>query len=265
MDSAIFKNKLTYLLLGYYILLVIWWMKIFFTGEKETGENFFYGFAYAIIALIGGVNGLWISRRWGGFKSQIGKGISFLSLGLLGICFGQFVWSYYNFVLHVEVPYPSLADVGYFSIIPFYSLGMYYFAMASGAKSSLQKLQGKLITLLIPLVLLIITYLILLKNVTPDFSNPIKLFLDYGSPFGEAIAISIGILAFLLSRNTLGGSMRSRILFVIFALIFEFATGMTFLFQAGTGQYYNAGPVDLMWTTSFTIMSLGLIAFRNYD
>ena len=33
--------------------------------------------------------------------------------GCLAILFGQAVWSYYRFVLHARLPYPSLADVGY--------------------------------------------------------------------------------------------------------------------------------------------------------
>lgn len=265
MKLGIFKYKLSYFLLAYYFILVIWWIKIYLSGLTEGDENNIYGLAYAFIALIGGLNGLIVAQKWGGFKSQIGKGLIYLSLGLLGICFGQIIWSFYNIFLKIEIPYPSLADVGYFSIIPLYSLGMLQFAKAAGAKTTLKKADGKLIVLIVPLLLLIATYFIFIKNIELDLTNPLKVFFDYGSPLGEAIAVSIGILAYLLTRKTLGGSMKKRVLFINFALIFEFITGMTFLFQVGVGTYYNAGLPDLMWTTSFTVMSLGLISFLNYD
>ena len=55
--------------------------------------------------------------------------------------------------------------------------------------------------------------------------------------------------------------MRSKILYIIFALVFQFITDYTFLYQVGVGTYYNAGLVDLMYTTSFMIMAIGILLF----
>ena len=57
--------------------------------------------------------------------------------------------------------------------------------------------------------------------------------------------------------------MHSRILYLVVALMAQYITDYTFLFRAGIGTYYNAGPVDLMYTISLTIMALGIISF-NY-
>lgn len=265
MLKILLKSKLAYILLVFYLLIFIWWVKIFISGVKVSDENYLFGLVYAFIALIGGINGLLISRRWGGYKSLMGRGILLLSFGLLSYWFGQVIWSYYNLVLKVEVPYPSIADIGYFSAILFYIVGMYEFAKVSGAKLTLSKLKGKFIVFIIPVSMLAISYFLFLQHIVPDFSNPIKTFLDFGSPVGYAIVISMALTAYFLTKGVLGGKMKNRILFIIFALIVQNITDNTFLYQAGAGIYYNAGINDLMFATAFTIMSLGLILFKSYD
>lgn len=265
MFDIISRNKLTYVILLIYAILLVWWAKIFFTGVKETDENYLFGFLYPLIALIGSIAGFISSKKWGGSKSLIGRGIIFFSLGLFGLWFGQTVWSYYNLIARVPVPYPSIADIGYFSIIPLYGYGMYCFGKASGIKFSLKSIGGKIIVVLIPIIMVAISYFLFLRNLAPDFSDPLKTFLDFGYPGGEAITISIALLTYFLSRNILGGKMRSRILYIIFALVVQYVTDYLFLYRASAGTYYNAGVVDLMYTASFTVMAIGLLSFKEVE
>lgn len=265
MLSKIIKNKSAYAILGFYFLLVGWWTIILFSGTKESTENYLFGFIYALIALIGGVNGLFIARKWGGMKSLIGKGIIFFALGLLGLFWGQTIWSYYNLILKVEVPYPSLADIGFFSIIPFYSLGMLSFARASGVKFSLKKLGSKIIVILLPVIVMAFAYYMFVQNIEPDFTDLLRTFLDFGYPLGETIPISLALITYFLSKDLLGGKMKNRIVFIVAALIVHIITEYSFIYTAAAGIYYNAGPVDLMYMTSFALMSLALLSFGSYD
>lgn len=263
---VLLRNKLTYFFIIYFIFILVWWVKIQLSGQTEGLENYWFNIIYGWIALIGSINGFVIAyKRWGGHTSIIGKGLIFLSLGLFGEWFGNAVWGYYNVFTQVEIPYPSLADIGFFSIIPFYGLAIFYFAKAAGIRLSLRTFSGQLQAIVIPLIMVIISWGLFLKDIPFDASNPIKLFLDYGYPAGEAITVSIAILTYSLSRNILGGKMRGRILFIIFALIAQYITDYTFLYQAGTGAYYNAGFVDFMYATSLTFMSLGLLSFNSLD
>lgn len=265
MLQTLLKSKVSYFIVVFYLLLFIWWIKIYLSGVKVSDENYLFGLAYALIALMGGINGLVVSSKWGSYKSLVGRAIIFLSLGLLSYCFGQIAWSYYNLVLKLELPYPSIADIGYFSAIIFYILGMFTFAKASGAKITFGKLKGKLIAFIIPASMLTVSYFLFLQYISPDFSDPIKTLLDFGTPTGYAIVISMALTAYFLTKDVLGGKMRSRIVFIIFALILQNITDNTFLYQFGAGTYYNAGINDLMFATSFAIMSLGLVSFRSYD
>ena len=159
----------------------------------------------------------------------------------------------------IEVPYPSIADVGYFAIIPLYSYAMYNFAKASGIKIGLKSFFGKIQAIIIPLAMVCVAYILFLKNIPLDLSDPLKTFLDFGYPGFEIIAVSLAILTYSLSRDVLGGIMRPKILLIIFALIFQYITDYTFLYQVGAGTYYNGGIVDLLYTTSFMIMALAII------
>ncbi|MDQ1710220.1 MAG: diguanylate cyclase, partial [Frankiaceae bacterium] len=42
-----------------------------------------------------------------------------LAAGCAAWGLGETVWSYYELVEHIEVPFPSLADVGYLAMFPF--------------------------------------------------------------------------------------------------------------------------------------------------
>lgn len=256
------QDRKARILFVYYIALLIWWVYIFSTGQRDGFQNYLFGAAYAIIALIGGLIGISVSRHWGAWRSTVGRGIIFLSAGLLAFAFGQFAWSYYNIILQVEVPYPSVADIGYVGTIPLYFLGMIFFAKAAGAKFALRIWTGKLQAIIVPLIVLLFSYWIFLRDYEFDFDQPVKIFIDFGYPLGQALTISIGILAFTLSRNFLGGLMKGKIRLLIFALTFQYVTDFSFLFQASRGAYYNGGPIDFMYATSFLIMSLGLISFR---
>lgn len=264
--SFLFRSKISGVVTFFYFFLLVWWLKIYLLGGEVGLENYLFNLSYIFFNVVGGFFGLKIAReKWGGFKSILGRSISFLSLGLLGQGFGLIIWTYYNLIVKVEIPYPSLADIGYFSLIPFYSLAMVNFAMASGVKFGLKTLIGKFQVVAVPAVMFLLSYILFLKNVGIDLSDPVKTFLDIGYPAGEALSVSLGLLTFSLSRQLLGGRMKKRVLFIIFALVIQYVTEFTFLYTSGIGVYYNASFVDLMYATSYFVMTLGLLSMERFD
>lgn len=250
------KAKIVTLL---FIGLTVWWLVLLASGIKEAFNNYLFGALYGLVALLGGIWGIKTAMRWGGFKSVMGKAIMFLSLGLLAEEFGQLVFSYYNIFLHVQVPYPSLADLGYFANIPLYLLGIIYLGRASGIQFSLKKLSGRLQLIIFPLIMLILAYIFFLQGYEFDWLDPLKIFLDFGYPFGQALYISIAILTLSLSQKVLGGIMRDKIIFIIFAFVAQFLADYNFLFQSSRGTWYNAGYGDYLYLLAYFIMTLGLL------
>ena len=253
------KSWLFFVVCGF--ALLIWWVKINFVNGSPNVENYLFGVAYALIALVGGLNGIRISKKWGWNKSYLGLGIMFLSLGLLGESFGQLTWAYFNLIKKVEIPYPSIADLGYFSIVPLYFISMLYFSRVCGVTISLKAFKKKIIALLIPMLMISISYYSFLRGQTLDFSNPIKTFLDLGYPLGEAIYVSLAIITLGLTTSVLGGSMKKKLLLVLIYFILQWLTDYSFLYSSGTGTYTNGGFVDLFYAISLVIGSIGITLF----
>ena len=142
-----------------FIVMTAWWAVLYFSfGAQLSEQNLYWAASYQIIAWWGGIYGLMSSRAWGGFKSLMGKGILFFSIGLLFQGFGQSVFSYYTTILGVDIPYPSIADIGYFGSIIFYVLGIASMAKVAGAGVRLRNLGGKALALFIPMGMLIFSY-----------------------------------------------------------------------------------------------------------
>lgn len=232
-------------------------------GLRDTAQNNSFTLIYPLLSLVGGVAGVVFSRKWGGFNSYFGSAISFFSIGLLAQFFGQAAYAFYIYVQGIEVPYPSIGDIGYFGSAIFYICGAYFLAQVAGIKISFKSLKNKFLAFLIPAALLGFSYLFFLRGYEFDLANSAKIFLDFGYPFSQAIYVSIAILAFLASRKVLGGLMQKPILFLILALTIQYLCDFMFLYQANKGTWHVGGINDYLYLVSYLCMTLGLVYVNN--
>lgn len=253
------RDKRAQLILGIVLAYLVWWHFLDY-GHIETEGHVLDWFAgtYGVIALIGGLCGVVISNKWGGFKSVLGRAILMFSLGLLAQEFGQLTYAYYIIVKAVEIPYPSIGDIGYFGSVLLYIYGTVLLARAAGTKFSLKDVGSKVLAIGVPAILLVSSYLFFLKGYEFDSSAPLITVLDLGYPLGQAIYIAIAIVAFLLSRKMLGGVMRGKILLIILALCAQYAADFNFLFQANRETWITAGYGDILYMVSYALMAFAL-------
>src|SRR3989338_7409313 len=163
-----------------FLALSVWWVVLFFVFDAElSSQNLYWAATYQLIAWWGGIYALASSRYWGGFKSTMGRGIIFFGLGLVLQGFGQTTFSIYTTVLQVAIPYPSIADIGYFGSVFFYIAGILSMAKVAGASASLKSLGGKIAALLLPAAMLLISYTFFLQGYEFDWSAPLRTFLDF--------------------------------------------------------------------------------------
>src|SRR3989344_3343806 len=131
MLKTILKSKFTYWIVFLYLVTLVWWVYLQMGYLTNSLQAYLFDWFYGLIGFSGAIYGIYVSfKKWGGWNSIIGRGLILLPLGLLGQWFGLQVWTYYNVIAKVETPYPSLADLGYFALIPAYTLGALMFALA---------------------------------------------------------------------------------------------------------------------------------------
>ena len=244
-----------------FVILGAWWFSLrpLNTSDGLLHGKYIWGSCYQIIAFVGGIYGLIKAQKWGGFKSFLGRSIMFFSLGLLFQCIGQSVYSYYNLVAHIEAPYPSLGDLGYFGSVIFYILGVLSLVRVAGGKVSFKSMGNKFLAVLLPLILLVGSYLVFLQGYSFDWTNKLKIFLDFGYPLGQAFYVSIAILTLSIAQRFLGGLMKTPIILFLIALIVQYASDFNFLFQANKGTWYVGGIGDFLYMFSYLCMAIAII------
>lgn len=259
-DLKIFKY-----ITAFFILITLWWVSMYVRGLKEGIENDFYILIYPLFSLIGGVYGLIYAKKWGGFKSTFGSSISLFALGFLAQFAGQMSYDFYQLYRHVEVPYPSVGDLFYFGSVILYLFGTYQLAKVAGLKLTFSSFKGKFLAILVPLVILLGSYTILLNGYEADWSNKLVVFLDFGYPIGQAVYLSIALLALFISKDILGGLMRKPIILLIFALVAQFVSDFVFSYEVSreVTTFYAAGINDYMFTVAYFLMAISLFSIGN--
>jgi hypothetical protein len=256
------QNKLVYLMpLIIFLGFTAWWIYLSTLDISLTrNSRQVWGAIYQVLALYGAVSGIFISHKWGGYKSVLGRSILAFSIGLFLQSIGQTYSSYYVFAYNVESPsYPGLGDIGFFSSVLSYIYGVVLLTKVSGARFSFKKIQYKLFAFFLPLLILVGSYIFFLKGYEFDFTNKLKIFLDFGYPFGQALYVSIAILVLVASRNFLGGIMKAPILFLIIALLFQYFSDFFFLYEANAGTWYVGNINDYLYFSSYFLMTMALI------
>ena len=258
--SIIFSSNKALISILLLLVLTGWWLMLapFHPTDATEHARYIWGGIYQIMAYWGAFNGFYIVYRLGS-KSIVGKAILAFSTGLLFQGIGQTIYTYNLFHLHIEAPYPSLGDVGYFGSIFFYTGGALLLTKVSGISASLRSKTAKLASFLIPAVILVVSYFFFLQGYQFDWSHPLTILLDFGYPLGQAIYVSIAVWALVLSRTVPGGALRKPLLSILLALILQYASDFTFLYQSSRGVWYVAGINDFMYCCSYFLMAFSLI------
>jgi hypothetical protein len=252
--------KFLVLLVLVYILL--WTDANFFHVLSQSRD--WYNMVYGTMALFGGIFGLIVAYRWGGLRSQVGRTITFFSLGLLLQEFGQVSYNYYRYILHVtETPYPSMGDIGFLGYIPMYMLGMYYLGKISGAQLGVGKWVNQLHAFFVFAIVVGGSYYFFLHGYTYDFTKPVVMLFDLGYPLGQASNMAAMIVALIFSWKYLGGVMRSRVLFLAGAFTFQYIADFNFLYQLNRGTWSYSGYGDLLYLVAYFLMAFGLVQLKT--
>jgi hypothetical protein len=257
------KNKLQILTTLIFLGFVGWWISFQHVVLKQGSSVNWFENTYGIMALIGSIIGFCAVKKWGGLKTVLGKSLLLFSLGLFAQEAGQLISSYYTQVDKEALPYPSWGDAAFFGSVLIYFVAAVYLTKMVGIKFALKKSHAyKLVALLVPLVLIIGSFLILLHNHQYDTSKPLTVFLDAGYPIVQASYVSAALVAYLLSRKMLGGIMKAGVLLIVLALFVQYVSDFIFIYQNNHTVFVPGKFDDLFYLIAYYIMTLAMIRFH---
>lgn len=254
-----FVSKSLFVTVFLFITFSLWLLYLVFSGQDpESRGAQIWASTYQIIAWFGAFCGLFFANLWGGWESRIGRANLAFAFGLLAQSFGQSVFGYYYFN-GIDVPYPSLADLGYFGSIPIYIYAIFVLAKISGASLSFKLVTNKVFAFFVPLVILLASYFLFLKDYAFDPTNPLIALLDFGYPIGQSIYLSLAIVAYFLTKDYLGGLMKSPMMLFIAALFIQAVADFVFLYQVSNDIYVGGLEVDYLYLVAYFMMAYSLI------
>ncbi len=273
MNFLNYKNRIA-LLSALFVITVGWWLFLNSNGAPQATDGYAFNLFYAFIPLIGGVFALSTAQRWG-LRGHIGKGFLFLGLGLLAWALGGFAWAYYNFTGAQEVPYPSLADVGFLGSTWLFMAGLIYLVRVGWSAFKTDPLGRKIVFAIIPLGAALFNFFFLfVKQVCENdvcettllffntVEDPLERALNIIYPMNDLVLLSLAAFVLTYSYKLIGGKLTKAFVGMCVSMIVLYIADIIFTMGTSNETYYNGDVSDLMYATSFFILSISIALFH---
>lgn len=260
------KQRTIQVLLAIYVASIPYWIWIYATGQVGTIHNYIWSLLTSgILPVLGGGLGVFLSRKWGFLSSALGRAIFFISGGVIAYGLASLIWSYYNIVLAVEVPYPSLADIVYVLSYPFWALGLINLGEGIGAVYKFKTFKGKVALALSPVIGLVLTYFLFISLAQGgDFSfegaSLTETFLNIFYPLGDAVIITVLGLIYSLSYQAFGGKFKWPINILFIGFFVTYFSDAIFSYATAQGTYYTSDWVDTLFVSGMFLLAVGVNA-----
>lgn len=257
--QTLFKSKYISFTLALYVIVTAWHIRVWIHRLFDTQESFYLGVLYGFLALNCFCYILYFSRKHSVVKDIRLYNVSkYLSWGLFSQWSGLMAWSYY-FTIGIPVPYPSIADVGYFGLIPCYLLALLELYRRQKPHPGRTTFEKKSLLFFIPVFVLIACYSIFLNTIGVVYIRQLKLVLDIIFPLGEMILVLL--ILYLILKTKVDTLTRVNYFLLLIAFSFQFAAEYSFIYAAQINAYVNGGINDFIYATSYMIMNLAVVSF----
>ncbi len=179
-------------------------------------------------------------------------GLSMLSWGT-----GQVIWSWYESVLGREVPFPSLADVGYLGAVPFAAAAL--LTMPTASQSVAGRIRTVIDGLIIAASLMLTSWVLVLGTLFhaggDDFLSQA---ISVAYPIGDVVVVTIVLYVSLRVRQISGSSPLPLSLIGGGLVAFSVADS-GFMYLTATGSYSSGNLIDIGWFLGFLLILLAAL------
>lgn len=258
-------SKQTKILGALYLLSTIWWlvMTVITRHQSSLAGNIYGTFTLFVVPLIGSIFGLQKAKQLGGLHTHTGRAVGATSLGLVFWSLGTFIWAIYVFGFNIEVPYPSLTDIGYAPSWLLWAYGAWQLLRATGAPLWPKSWSTKIILATIPLAVAAFSYYVVVEvihgGVFVSSDSLPKIFFDYYYPLGDIVVLSLMLVTFHLSRRYLGAQFEIVIFILLLGHLMNYITDLAFSYTTTYETYFNGHFVDLFFSTTMFFIAVGIM------
>lgn len=181
----------------------------------------------------------------------------FIGAGVFSWCMGQSLYTGYVILNNgAELPYPSVADIGYLLIQPFIVIALLIFIRAIAVPPPIW---GMALSIALFIIALAISVQLLYPNLLEASSSIVSLVVIMYMSF-DPILLAVTVLTASLMA---GGQLAYPWWFCLGGLMLYYLSNVIFHFQLAQNLYISGSWVDLGWILSFVL--IGIAAMLVYD
>src|SRR5688572_190828 len=202
-----------------------------------------------VAALVAGI-ACWARAR--DCRSRGGRrGWALLAAGCLAWAAGEAAWAFYDIVLGIGTPFPSVADIGFLALPPLAVFGLLSFPSArlAGRTGIRAVLDGHIVACSV----LFVCWILVLKSLYERGEGALLTqVLSLAYPVGDMVLLTVAVI--VGARVRLGPTRRSFVLLVLgLAAIAVADWTFAYLTQSGT---YQGHVLDVGWFAGFLLIAL---------
>jgi diguanylate cyclase (GGDEF)-like protein/PAS domain S-box-containing protein len=167
---------------------------------------------------------------------------------------GQAAWTWYETVLGRDVPFPSLADVGYLAAVPLAAAAL--ISLPFAAQSLVGRLRQVLDGLMIAASLLLVSWVLVLSPLfRSGGDNLMSQAISLAYPIGDVVVGTI--VLFVLARARMGSGTRETPLPLLGGGLVAIAVADSgFVYLTAVGSYASGALIDAGWFLGYLLVLL---------
>jgi diguanylate cyclase len=206
-------------------------------------------------ALLGGCGAAWAAvRAWRVEQQRLAASWALIALGCWSWAWGEAIWSLYEIVLKEEVPFPSLADVG-FLLLPVLA-GMGLQLWPTGFVAPRDRLAALLDGLIIGSSLLLISWATALGATLQAGGDSLAVAIGAAYPLGDVLMASLVVLLLTRAEPT----NRAALVLLSGGIVGLAIADSAFMYGTSTGTYSSGALLDAGWFAGFLAIGVAGVA-----
>jgi len=187
---------------------------------------------------------------------ELAKAWRFIVVGFALWLLGEAVYAFFQIILNVELPYPSLADIPWLLGYAGFIAGMW---LARPQKSYIETpVAERVFVWGIGLIFAMFVIVMVLPDIMASGAGPLEQMISFAYPVGDVLlAVSALALFLRFSRHSTG------LVWCLIAFGFMVFSGADLWFSSLTaqGSYYVGHPLDYIYAAAYVVQFLGPVWF----